>query len=229
MLNILRKLRRQEMKGTKYLKYAIGEIVLVVFGILIALSLNNWNDQRKAVIKEKALLKMVQEENSYNKSFLEEDEGLFSDKPLSIRKLLNVLNQPRSTEIDEKTEEYFFDVLQMGIYTFSTEYLNRYINNSEDDLSELTARMVSLKDNLNSLQKASEFTYNYQLEKTWPFIERAFDMVNGEIMDYNVLRDPVFMNRMVILGDMSSGNLSSYKNTLLEVNQIDSLISVRLN
>ena len=30
----------------KYLKYAIGEIVLVVLGILIALQINNWNNQR---------------------------------------------------------------------------------------------------------------------------------------------------------------------------------------
>ena len=33
-------------KTGKYLKYAIGEIVLVVIGILIALSINNWNEQR---------------------------------------------------------------------------------------------------------------------------------------------------------------------------------------
>lgn len=36
----------------KYLKYAVGEIVLVVIGILIALSLNNWNDQRKNRLTE---------------------------------------------------------------------------------------------------------------------------------------------------------------------------------
>ncbi|TVZ60311.1 hypothetical protein NA63_2863 [Flavobacteriaceae bacterium MAR_2010_105] len=36
------------VKAGKYLKYAIGEIVLVVIGILIALQINNWNEQRKA-------------------------------------------------------------------------------------------------------------------------------------------------------------------------------------
>ena len=34
-------------KTGKYLKYAIGEIILVVFGILIALQINNWNEKRK--------------------------------------------------------------------------------------------------------------------------------------------------------------------------------------
>jgi uncharacterized membrane-anchored protein YhcB (DUF1043 family) len=37
----------KENKTTNYIKYAIGEIVLVVIGILIALSINNWNEQRK--------------------------------------------------------------------------------------------------------------------------------------------------------------------------------------
>ena len=37
-----------ENKTGKYFKYAIGEIVLVVIGILIALSINNWNENRKA-------------------------------------------------------------------------------------------------------------------------------------------------------------------------------------
>lgn len=34
-------------KSTRYFKYAIGEIILVVIGILIALSINNWNEDRK--------------------------------------------------------------------------------------------------------------------------------------------------------------------------------------
>ena len=50
MLNFFRKIRRQlanENKFQKYFRYAIGEIVLVVLGILIALQINNWNEHRK--------------------------------------------------------------------------------------------------------------------------------------------------------------------------------------
>ena len=50
MIKFFRKIRHNlinEGKTTKYLKYAIGEIVLVVIGILIALQINNWNEQRK--------------------------------------------------------------------------------------------------------------------------------------------------------------------------------------
>jgi hypothetical protein len=50
MIKFFRKIRQNlimENKTGKYFKYAIGEIVLVVIGILIALQINNWNEQRK--------------------------------------------------------------------------------------------------------------------------------------------------------------------------------------
>ncbi len=55
MIKFFRRLRQQllsESKFTKYLIYAIGEIVLVVIGILIALQINNWNEER---VQEKEL------------------------------------------------------------------------------------------------------------------------------------------------------------------------------
>jgi len=50
MIVFLRKIRQQllnENRLSKYLLYAIGEILLVVIGILIALQINNWNEDRK--------------------------------------------------------------------------------------------------------------------------------------------------------------------------------------
>ncbi|WP_424120108.1 DUF6090 family protein, partial [Robiginitalea sp.] len=43
----------------KYFKYAIGEIILVVIGILIALQINNWNENRKAIEREHALYQNI--------------------------------------------------------------------------------------------------------------------------------------------------------------------------
>ncbi len=43
----------------KYLLYAIGEIILVVIGILIALQVNNWNQNRQLQIEEKGYLKDI--------------------------------------------------------------------------------------------------------------------------------------------------------------------------
>ena len=50
MIKFFRHIRQtliMENKTSKYLKYAIGEIILVVVGILIALQINNWNENRK--------------------------------------------------------------------------------------------------------------------------------------------------------------------------------------
>jgi hypothetical protein len=46
-------------KAGKYFKYAIGEIILVVIGILIALQLNNWNDVRKNKNYEQEILSLI--------------------------------------------------------------------------------------------------------------------------------------------------------------------------
>ncbi len=64
MIKLFRKIRQNllnEGKTTKYFKYAIGEIILVVIGILIALQINNWNETRKDEIEEKAILKSLVE------------------------------------------------------------------------------------------------------------------------------------------------------------------------
>ena len=55
MIKFFRKIRQNlllENKTAKYFKYAIGEIVLVVIGILIALQINNWNEWDKESKKE---------------------------------------------------------------------------------------------------------------------------------------------------------------------------------
>ena len=56
--NIIKELAA-ENKVMAYLRYAIGEIILVVIGILIALQINNWNERRKkaALVVIKKLIK----------------------------------------------------------------------------------------------------------------------------------------------------------------------------
>ena len=49
-----------------YLRYAVGEILLVVVGILIALQVNNWNEERKLKLSEKKVLLSFYNEVSNN-------------------------------------------------------------------------------------------------------------------------------------------------------------------
>lgn len=62
MLHFLRKLRLSNIKGSKYFTYAIGEIVLVVIGILMALQINNWNIQRLNAIEENIILRNLEKD-----------------------------------------------------------------------------------------------------------------------------------------------------------------------
>ena len=59
-----------ENKTSKYFKYAIGEIVLVVIGILIALTINNWNENAKKSNEEDILIRQINYDLENNKSEL---------------------------------------------------------------------------------------------------------------------------------------------------------------
>lgn len=63
MIKFFRRIRYDLMKKNKtgkYFKYTIGEIVLVVIGILIALSINNWNENRKLNDTIKGVYSIIQ-------------------------------------------------------------------------------------------------------------------------------------------------------------------------
>jgi len=65
MISFFRNIRQkllQENRITRYLAYAIGEILLVVIGILIALQVNTWNEQRKDKIKSYSYLVRLNED-----------------------------------------------------------------------------------------------------------------------------------------------------------------------
>ena len=69
MIKFFRKLRQNllsENKFSRYLLYALGEIVLVVIGILIALQINNWNEARKQNAYEDQLLLQLKKDLEFN-------------------------------------------------------------------------------------------------------------------------------------------------------------------
>ena len=77
----------EQNKTGKYLKYAIGEIVLVVIGILIALSINNWNESQKS---EKAEMRYY---NQMLAELIADKNEVSGTRGLSIRLLLSNLFQ----------------------------------------------------------------------------------------------------------------------------------------
>ena len=70
----IRKTLLMENKTSKYLKYAIGEIILVVAGILIALQINNWNEARKISNLEIDIIKELK--NNLDSDLIDIDENI---------------------------------------------------------------------------------------------------------------------------------------------------------
>lgn len=96
MIKIFRKIRRNllsEGKTGNYLKYAIGEIVLVVIGILIALQINNWNELRKDNRKEVANLKSLKSELELSLFELKSDYNATNSFHNSALKVQNYIRE----------------------------------------------------------------------------------------------------------------------------------------
>lgn len=98
----------EKNKTGKYLKYAFGEIVLVVIGILIALSINNWNEQRIEKNDEQLLLLNLKEDFEYNNRILDSLIALqISNKKLQFSILNHTGKKPKP-----KTEKEFNIILE---------------------------------------------------------------------------------------------------------------------
>ncbi len=83
MIKFFRKIRQRllnENKLSKYLLYATGEIILVVIGILIALQINNWNEDRKNKKLENTYISRflddIEEEESFIQTFVQYNEDV---------------------------------------------------------------------------------------------------------------------------------------------------------
>jgi len=157
MINFLRNLRRNNM-NTKYIKYAIGEIVLVVIGILIALSINNWNERRLTRIEEKKLLTNIQ---------VDFEEAVSTFKSLNTRRNESIETFSKLIEVGIKNdyEQVVLIDSLLGKSVFTPTYNGK--------LSALSIVINSGKINL-----LSSDTLKSLLLK-WP--QKVDDMVEGEI------------------------------------------------
>ena len=111
--NRIRKQLAKENKFFQYSRYAIGEILLVVIGILIALQVDAWNEERKQKEREQQILKSLREEFRQNINELEFDHKI----NLGCLNALKILmNFDTSTDFETRT----LDSLIGQAYNFAT-------------------------------------------------------------------------------------------------------------
>lgn len=105
MIKLFRNFRKKllnENKTQRYFKYALGEIILVVIGILIALQINTWNESRKAKNEEVKILTALRSDFQVSKQRIEETIVIQS-KVMDYSRILVDIHERQ----DQKDFEYF--------------------------------------------------------------------------------------------------------------------------
>lgn len=252
MIKFFRHIRKQllsEGKTEKYFKYAIGEIVLVVIGILIALSINNWNENRKIIAQEQLILERLKADiitdvdgiltqmeyiNRSNKELtfiidiiLGNTETNLQDFRKNLRSLLavNFFNQNKTT---------FNNIVSSGQIEFIqnkklTDSITKYYNNNykgwDSAMSDYTRNiMAPFILNFDHMPQSNDGLEGYE---NFTHVDINKSKINSKsIKDYqdeviflNILRQKIFLSEGQ---QMEYQKLKIYMEQLLK--QIDSEI-----
>jgi hypothetical protein len=107
MIKFFRKIRydlMEQNKTGKYFKYAIGEIVLVVIGILIALSINNWNNKRIENIRAENFIEQMKLQVEGNILNVAEKLQKHQSHLNITENLISIIGTDMTIDIDEKID-----------------------------------------------------------------------------------------------------------------------------
>lgn len=176
MIKLFRKIRQNllsEGRTGKYLKYAAGEIVLVVVGILIALQINNWNESRKQSTTEKEFITSLKNDLKQDKAFIEYvielNEPRMAAYEILNSNIHNLYNNDRKS-LDSLFTIYFRS--QRTFYPLSGSYE-----------SAISGNQIAIFRNKKLVQKVVKLynsTYNRLidngriLDERWDFLSKKY-------------------------------------------------------
>lgn len=202
MFPLFRKTRKKmadDNKPMKYLRYAIGEIILVVVGILLALQINTWNQERQNRKQEFQLLNQLLIEYSNNLTQLNSKIDTRNDITKSSIKILNY----KKLEDGEINIDSFnlhiartltrptFDP-ELGVTNELTNSGNLYLISN----SELRNRITAFTSLLSSLREEEMVTFNLIEERFIPFLINNYQI--GPIVA-NFITDYSFNSKTMII------------------------------
>lgn len=173
MIKLFNKMRKQlleENKTGRYLKYAIGEIVLVMIGILLALQVNNWNQNRQLQKEEAKILRGLHQEFSENiKRFDDIYKLQVARRDGVIKAMTSNIEEFPIARIDSLhrsiVRQWTFDPYQ-GFY-------NSVINSGRIELISndvLKQNISRFQDLLKDYKEEENNTMSFALDNLYPFI-----------------------------------------------------------
>jgi uncharacterized protein (UPF0335 family) len=204
MIKFFRNIRKNllsEGKTSKYFKYAIGEIVLVVIGILIALSINNWNEERKSANNTTLLFKKTLEELKFNIEKANAKVAYFRKHNDAYYIIINKKATSQNFKINGLAYLLFSgNAVELSDNTFqkllsSNEKLTR---EQDDLLSKLKLVYNNNKGEVDFLDtKILEFIFDlhkkYKDEQSWYPNFISYSSISDDMVDY-FLNDPEYIN-----------------------------------
>jgi hypothetical protein len=129
MIKFFRKIRYdllEKNKTGKYFKYAFGEIILVVIGILIAVQINNWNTERVQEIDVEDYLIRLKTEYEYN---IERANYLIRDvEEHSIQVQLNLVDSVRNAFLNVIDSGNYKSILNADLYWYNQFRMQRDVH-----------------------------------------------------------------------------------------------------
>ncbi len=162
MIKIFRHIRKSllmENKTSKYFKYAIGEIALVMIGILLALQVNNWNENRKQLAHGQTLMFELMDE-------ITEDIGAFNwaienlKEGIKNQEAIFKIKDLRS--IDTDSLSYIFSMANVDIKV-NTNTFEKIKNQGLTSLSEND----SLNKEINQYFDRYIMSFNRRIDYFW--------------------------------------------------------------
>ena len=164
MIKFFRKVRQRllsENKFSKYLLYAIGEIILVVIGILIALQINNWNEERKEKIAEKNFFENVLIDLEKDEAKLEYYQKFYKKRIAYLDTLLTYVRNPN---------------IKMGIEKFGM-YVEPLFYASDPTNNNTTFESAKTSGTFNNFKEKELLKQLSQYYADFPLIEKSFSSV----------------------------------------------------
>jgi uncharacterized membrane-anchored protein YhcB (DUF1043 family) len=145
-------------KTGKYFKYAIGEIFLVVIGILIALSINNWNQDRLNQIEKKELLSKLNEEFKANKKVLiayRNEENKAMNSSIELMKLIGTSQEELARH---NLDSLLFESFPSNEIAFANNAVNSIVQNGRLNLFK-NETITTLLYQWNALSEIRKIRY----------------------------------------------------------------------
>ncbi len=191
MLKFFSKIRQkllQQNRITQYLVYAVGEIFLVVIGILIALQVNTWNEGRKFEVESKTLTQDINAEFKDNRIVLKERIADLEIATNNVRMILGLMNAEPEEIQKEEPAGILSKSLKYGSYNPANSSINELISSGKLNLVRNPALKKNLFKWLQLLEDADEDFKNQDMQATTlliPYLYKHISMQN--LNTYNSL------------------------------------------